>query len=716
MFRRSRAARVIGGLALVWIMMPAAPATAGSYTVSGTCGLWRWYSNSPGLVVLRGQCNALEASHSVSGGTAAAGAEGGFIFDAPHGTAVSAFWLSSTLVAHNGWQAAVIPTNIGPVANCPGSACPGGALSWYRGNFSGGNSPAIVLRFRCGSVNGCTNASLSGYLALFESGVTLIDGSTPSIAITGGSAVGGWRSGGGTISYNAGDNAGIKVVRAYVDGRPRAEAPRACNYASPAPCPNGGGALSIDMSGLSDGRHALVIEAVDTGGNVGRAATTIYVDNNPPGWARAPVLAGGDRWRAANSFSVKWSNPAQMASPIGGADYMLCPAANAAGNTRGCVTRRVSKLNLSEIRGIQVPQPGQWKVWLALRDSAGNSDLAGALQLPTLRYDPVAPTLSFRQPSPDDPARIGVSAIDSVSGIANRTLEVRREGTSAWLPIPVSPDANGFSALLDDGDLPSGRYALRARATDAAGNERSIETGPDGKAAMIALPVRLKTRLAVGRLKKIRARSSKGGKPRYRRVLVTKPRARYGRTIRLYGRLTTPGANPVVGTDIEVWEQIDLPGAPWTRIATVRTSRTGRFAFKALRGPSRLIKFRYPGTALVRSRTMIVDMRVKATTTMRVNRPRVFNGDDVVFRGRLKGRPLPPGGKLVELQVYSRRRWRTFGTARANAATGLWAYRYRFEAIRGRVSFAFRARIRKEATYPFDLGTSRRVRVTVRGQ
>jgi hypothetical protein len=45
----------------------------------------------------------------------------------------------------------------------------------------------------------------------------------------------------------------------------------------------------------------------------------------------------------------------------------------------------------------------------------------------------------------------------------------------------------------------------------------------------------------------------------------------------------------------------------------------------------------------------------------------------------------------------------------------LWAYRYRFEAITGRVRFRFRARIRKEAAYPFDLGTSRQVRVTVRG-
>jgi hypothetical protein len=46
---------------------------------------------------------------------------------------------------------------------------------------------------------------------------------------------------------------------------------------------------------------------------------------------------------------------------------------------------------------------------------------------------------------------------------------------------------------------------------------------------------------------------------------------------------------------------------------------------------------------------------------------------------------------------------------------GRWSYRYRFGATRGVVRYRFRARIRREAAYPFELGYSRRVRVTVRG-
>jgi hypothetical protein len=69
----------------------------------------------------------------------------------------------------------------------------------------------------------------------------------------------------------------------------------------------------------------------------------------------------------------------------------------------------------------------------------------------------------------------------------------------------------------------------------------------------------------------------------------------------------------------------------------------------------------------------------------------------------------------VELQVYSRGEWRTFAQPRARADTGRWAYRYRFETVRGRASFRFRARIRRQPGLPFMTGASRAVRVSVRG-
>jgi hypothetical protein len=126
------------------------------------------------------------------------------------------------------------------------------------------------------------------------------------------------------------------------------------------------------------------------------------------------------------------------------------------------------------------------------------------------------------------------------------------------------------------------------------------------------------------------------------------------------------------------------------------------------------LRFRWPGTDTVRPASADIPVVVPARTSIRVDRRRVRNGDTVTFRGRLRGRPLPDGGKLVDLQVKLRDRWRTFATPRADPG-GRWAFAYRFEATRGLVRYRFRARIRREAAYPYELGYSRTVRVTVRG-
>ncbi len=109
-----------------------------------------------------------------------------------------------------------------------------------------------------------------------------------------------------------------------------------------------------------------------------------------------------------------------------------------------------------------------------------------------------------------------------------------------------------------------------------------------------------------------------------------------------------------------------------------------------------------------------VELRVAASSSIRASRRLVITGEYVTFRGRLKGGWVPDGGTLVELQVYTRRAWRTFAQPRARAS-GRWLYRYRFETIRGRATFKFRARIRRQADYPFTTGTSKRIRVRVRG-
>ena len=158
-----------------------------------------------------------------------------------------------------------------------------------------------------------------------------------------------------------------------------------------------------------------------------------------------------------------------------------------------------------------------------------------------------------------------------------------------------------------------------------------------------------------------------------------------------------------------------LPSAEWRRVAQVRTSKRGRFRFKALRGPSRLLRFRYPGTATIRARARQVDLRVRAVTSLRVTQKRVVNGEEIRFGGRLKGRQTGETGKLIHLQVYTRGRWSTFAAPRANRESGAWRVPYRFTATRGRVRYRFRALVPRETSFPYETGVSRSVQVTVQG-
>ena len=60
-------------------------------------------------------------------------------------------------------------------------------------------------------------------------------------------------------------------------------------------------------------------------------------------------------------------------------------------------------------------------------------------------------------------------------------------------------------------------------------------------------------------------------------------------------------------------------------------------------------------------------------------------------------------------------RWQTFRTMRTDAA-GRWAIRYRFRRTRGVQRYRFRARLPREASYPFAAGGSRSLTVRVRGR
>ena len=156
-------------------------------------------------------------------------------------------------------------------------------------------------------------------------------------------------------------------------------------------------------------------------------------------------------------------------------------------------------------------------------------------------------------------------------------------------------------------------------------------------------------------------------------------------------------------------------GARFVALGRLRTDAAGAFSYSVRPGSSRTLRFRYAGSAIDRPSSRDVVVRVPAATTIRASRRSVRNGQTVTFSGRLLGRPLPAGGKVVDLQAFYRGRWRTFATPRADRS-GRWRYTYRFGATRGRLRYRFRVLVRRESAYPYERGYSGITAVTVTGR
>jgi hypothetical protein len=709
-------------------------AHAGSYAVTGTCGLWQPFNNNGDRVAVyaSGGC-LLIARNSYGNFTSAQGTQGGWTVSAPAGATITAFTYEGFLKGTEGWDAALYADNGLTYAACPGGTnCEGSNARIL--NYSSGpiNATQLAARVRCYKPT-CTNTGgpdpympQRAYLTIGRTSITIADSTTPSVAFAGGAASsGGWERGTPDLTLDASDNVGIRRYDAFVDGHQVGTALRSdcSDVGRIVPCPNGAGTVGVQLAGIADGMHTLTGQAVDSAGNAGGVSRQIQVDNTPPVAATDATVAGGATWHTTSGFTLRWTNPPQRFAPIAAARYELCPPSadssdpkTAAQGRRQCVRGSRSGRDVHEITGT-IPREGAWNVrrlWLV--DEAGNENPDGATRINGLGFDATPPTdVAFLDEDPAAPAQLNVRARDDASGIAGGTIEARRSGEQAWRPLSTSVAGTGLTARIDDERLPRGVYDLRAVAFNAAGLQQGTDRRADGLPARIRLPVRARSRLVAGKpagrdCRRVR-RHGRGHRICHRR-LSRSPRVPIGRPALLRGRLTVAG-KPLADRRVRVSRRL-VGQRGWKQLRVLHTSRTGRFRYRAPRGPARTIRFRYPGGAKIRGDNAPVELQVPASSTMRASRRLVVTGEYVTFSGTLKGGWIPPAGTLVELQVYNRGTWRTFAQPRASR-NGRWRYQYRFETVRGSATFRFRARIRRQAEYPFVTGHSRPIRIRVRG-
>ncbi len=531
---------------------------------------------------------------------------------------------------------------------------------------------------------------------------------------------GAWVGGQQPLNYHAEDATGIRAATAFWGSVSLGTAQHQCleaygdAFASPAPCTNGPGRITVDTSRLLDGTQSLVVRAQDAASNLGTSApVTVRIDNTAPPPVEASV-AGGDAWRSRNDFALSWVNPPEDdRAPVVAATYKLCAAAG--GN---CSQGEQTGADITGL-AVQVPGPGEWKASMWRRDAAGNQNPDKASVPVTLRYDPEPPQLGF-EPSPAaDPTAVSVQVTDPVSGLADGSIEISRAGSGTWHTLATHKDANRLTARIDDAALPAGDYVLRATARDQASNEASTTQRLDGQPMTVTLPLRIATAMQAGieGRRTVRRVVRLRGKRRTisRRVNVLTPTAgvAFGRTVRVSGRLTNRDGQGIAGADVQVLSRSDA--AAEQIVGVLQTDAAGRYTYAAAGSTSRVLRFAYGGSSITLPAQAEVRLRVPATSTLNVNRSRLFNGQSVRFSGRVRTLPVPVGGKLVELQVQLSGRWQTFRTGRTDEA-GRWRLTYGFARTRIAQRFRFRVKLPREAGYPYERGGSRPIQVFVRGR
>jgi hypothetical protein len=307
---------------------------------------------------------------------------------------------------------------------------------------------------------------------------------------------------------------------------------------------------------------------------------------------------------------------------------------------------------------------------------------------------------------------VSFSASDRGGGVYQATLEadgapvvtvpVDENGGRCRQPftgaVPCKLSASG-TLSFDTARLPDGVHALRLVVTDATGTNATaygpVQVRTQNQAAECGGGFTAKTTPV--------AASFKGTK----RSAVTR---RSGRAT-LVGRLAGVGG----GVQVGLLARERRAGARSVVQATTVTGPDGSFTLSVPAGPSRRLRagWRVRPTDAAFACSRALNLRVPARATLHASPHGVRPGKSVRLTGRLSGGRIPSRGKLVDLQAHERGHWRTFATVRTNRA-GRFATRYRFSRGAPRKTYPMRIRVRPESSYPYALGYSKSVRVTVR--
>jgi len=316
-------------------------------------------------------------------------------------------------------------------------------------------------------------------------------------------------------------------------------------------------------------------------------------------------------------------------------------------------------------------------------------------------------------PNATDPGAGVYEALFSVDGrIVQRTVVNENggrcrdvgqtaDGLPAFLYVQPCQAAASADIPFDTTAAPNGSHHLVVSVIDAAGNsapvlDRSVTIANPPPPGVPGPPN--------GTNASDRPRLEASWKSKRSATLTS----RFGRAQTITGSLRAPGGAPISGATIDVGATPSYTSARPVAMASAHTDVNGHFSVRVRAGSSsRTLRMAYRahiGDALPAA-TRTLTLKVRAGIALRVSPRAASVGSDISFRGRLRGGPIPRGGKQLVLEARSPgSAWIEFKVVRTDARGRFRAgYRFKFP---GPADYRFRVRSEPEADYPFAGGAS----------
>ncbi len=401
-------------------------------------------------------------------------------FDTPPGTSISSVdWAGRQVAGAPGW-ATRIQTSLGTLSGCGPSAKPC-VKEWVRGSspdhYEANGAAWIRVGTVCLQLTGCPTSIKAGVAATDAatsySRIRVADGGLPQIAASGGGWSDGWIGAKSDLNVSATDASGISEIRLDIDGHAVSRNRFNCDYTHARPCADRTSTIGLNPAELTDGRHHLVLSAIDAADNRSSVVRDIAVDTHAPLSSAAPKVAQGAGWQATRHFDLSWSIPTEDGgSPVvasvlsvcsGSAENQLCMPAKRIPATVGEITQAA----------VELPAAGEWSARVAFVDAANPQAVGSESEPVTMRWDPSVPGAgAITVPQgwlTREAARVARASVGLVDGVDPPLSGI--EGWSfAFGPVPgTQPEVFGSTVSVPLAGLPEGISQVTARAFSGAG-------------------------------------------------------------------------------------------------------------------------------------------------------------------------------------------------------------------------------------------------------